>query len=204
MYLSRLQLDMRSSKVRRDLADPYEMHRTLVRAFAPSEQQKPSRFLWRLEPVGARGIPVVLIQAVADANWGILESLSHYLRFPVETRKVNLPAFVQPGRRYRFRLHANPTVTRQGRRYGLATEEKQIEWLCRQGERIGFKVESVQVTGNDVMRSKANGKDICLQRTSYEGILNPIDANGVIEAMRSGIGPGKAFGCGMLSLARIT
>ena len=50
MYLSKLTLDPRHLGARRDLADAYEMHRTLARAFAPDESSAPARFLWRLEP----------------------------------------------------------------------------------------------------------------------------------------------------------
>lgn len=55
---------------------------------------------------------------------------------------------------YRFRLFANPTVTRQGKRYGLVGEEQQLAWLARQGERHGFVVEAALVTFSEVLGSR--------------------------------------------------
>lgn len=43
-----------------------------------------------------------------------------------------------PGRRFRFRLRANPCVTRAGKRFGLMQSVDQECWLLRQGERYGF------------------------------------------------------------------
>lgn len=50
MFLSNPVLNPKSREARRDLANPYDLHRTLARAFAPDEQTAPGRFLWRLEP----------------------------------------------------------------------------------------------------------------------------------------------------------
>ena len=51
MLLHKVYLDLRCREVRRDLADPYEMHATLCRAFSEPEQKCPEgAFLWRLEP----------------------------------------------------------------------------------------------------------------------------------------------------------
>jgi len=41
-----------------------------------------------------------------------------------------------------------------------------------------------------------------IQPVSYKGVLNVRDAEGVVMLIRKGIGPAKAFGCGLLSLAR--
>lgn len=203
MQLSRLQLDLRGAQVRRDVADPYEMHRTLVRAFVKGETQEPPRFLWRVESASAWAEPIVLVQSGIEPNWKVLEDLPSYLKKPVDVKKVDVVALLQEQARYRFRLHANPTVTREGKRYGLVAEDKQLDWLARQGKRLGFRVETALVTGNDVLRSRAGGKDIWLQYTCFEGVLQPADTVALGSALYNGIGPGKAFGCGLLSLARL-
>jgi CRISPR system Cascade subunit CasE len=46
MFLSRLILDSRDPQDRRDLARPYEMHRTLWRAFPDDD---PGRVLFRVD-----------------------------------------------------------------------------------------------------------------------------------------------------------
>lgn len=50
MWISKLVLDLRSRSARRDLANPYEMHRTLSRAVSRALEEGKERLLWRVEP----------------------------------------------------------------------------------------------------------------------------------------------------------
>lgn len=202
MYLTRLRLDPRSAQARRDLADPYEMHRTLVRAFVQDPGQTPPRFLWRGEPGGAWSEPVVLVQSEEAARWSVLQALPNYLKAPAETREWQPAASLRVGESFRFRLFANPTVTREGKRLGLMSEEAQLAWLARQGERLGFAVEAALVTGSELLRSRKGDTRISLLRACFEGRLKVSDTAALAQAMSVGIGPGKAFGCGLLSLGR--
>ena len=200
MYLTRLRLDTRSAQVRRDLADPYEMHRTLVRVFVEDAQQAPPRILWRLEPAAAWSDPVVLVQAQQATDWSELVAMPNYLKGAVETRELSPERWLQAGKRLRFRLFANPTVTRGGKRLGLASEEAQLAWLSRQGERFGFVVNTALVIGSDLVHSRKGDTRISLLTACFEGWLQVLEPERIEEALRAGIGPGKAFGCGLLSL----
>ncbi|PJK08196.1 type I-E CRISPR-associated protein Cas6/Cse3/CasE [Lysobacteraceae bacterium NML120232] len=207
MYLTRLLLDPRSAQVRRDLGSPYEMHRTLVRAFVAEDGQTPPRFLWRLEPQMLWGSPpVVLVQSGHRADWGVLQALRSYLKTEPETKQLDAVQLFPNGQRCRFRLLANPTVSRAGKRLGLVGDDAQLAWLGRQGQRCGFTLESAQVTASDVLhvrKARADKDPISLQRVCFEGVLRVADAVQLKDALVSGIGPGKAFGCGLLSLARV-
>ena len=202
MHLTRLSLDSRSAQARRDLADPYEMHRTLTRAFVSDTGQTPPRFLWRLESGGAWHMPTVLVQSIHEADWTMLQALTGYLKRDAETKFLDLGQLLLHGARYRFRLFANPTVTRNGKRYGLISEDAQLAWLSRQGERRGFTVETALVTGSDLLTSRTGSMPISLQRACFEGILSVGDAGRLADVVQTGIGPGKAFGCGLLSMVR--
>lgn len=202
MYLTRLRLDPRSAQARRDLSDPYEMHRTLVRAFVRTDEQTPPRILWRAEPTSAWSDPVVLVQAQELADWTALQALPNYLKGAAETRPVQPEQWLHNGDRLRFRLFANPTVTRDGKRQGLVTEDAQLTWLARQGERLGFDVEAALVTGSELLRSRKGDHRISVLRVCFEGRLHVRDPAVLTDALRAGIGPGKAFGCGLLSLGR--
>lgn len=204
MYLTRLTLDPRSVQARRDLTDAYDMHRTLVRAFVADEQGTPSRFLWRLEP-GANpwASPTILVQSREPGNWDAQQALPGYLQRPAESKTLDLDALIQSQQQYRFRLLANPTVTRAGKRYGLMGETEQLAWLERQGERHGFQVKSALVSTSDLLDSRRKGSaPIMVQRACFEGLLQVSRADDVRQALINGIGPAKAFGCGLLSLAR--
>jgi CRISPR system Cascade subunit CasE len=204
MHLTRLRIDARSAQARRDLSDPYDMHRTLVRAFVSDETQKPPRFLWRVDTQAAWSDPVLLVQSSHAADWSVLAALPNYLKEQqgVESKFVAPEQLLQAGARYRFRLLANPTVTRDGKRYGLTSEEAQLAWLTRQGGRCGFSVEAGLVTSSDVLHSRKGDLRISLQRACFEGVLQAVDIQALEGALLAGIGPGKAFGCGLLSIAR--
>lgn len=202
MYLTRLRLDPRSARARSDLGDPYEMHRTLVRAFVRDAEQVPPRILWRAEPALAWSEPVVLVQAQEPADWSVLEALPNYLKSRAETRDISPEGWLQSGQSYRFRLFANPTVTRDGKRQGLVSEEAQLAWLARQGERHGFEVEAALVTGSEQLRSRKQDSRISVLQACFEGRLRVRDSTSLAAALRTGLGPGKAFGCGLLSLGR--
>lgn len=203
MYLTRLTLDPRSAQARLDLTNPYDMHRTLVRAFVADEQQKPPRFLWRLEPqLNWHAPPIVLVQSCIAADWQYLHVLPNYLRGSPETKIFDEKGNLGLHQCYRFRLFANPTVTRDGKRYGLLKEADQLAWLVRQGQRHGFELTSVIVTACDMLHTKKQAAGITLLRACYEGGLRVTDPGLLENAVRTGIGPGKAFGCGLLSLAK--
>ena len=203
MHLTRLTLDPRSAQARRDLGDAYDMHRTLARAFVADAQSPPARFLWRLEAgSNAWATPLVLVQSAAAADWSALQALANYLQRPVESKRLALEEWVEGGARYRFRLQANPTVTRQGKRYGLVGETEQLAWLGRQGERHGFSVEAALVTASDVLSSRKGAGQISVQRVCFEGVLRVQNLQAFSRALTAGIGPAKAFGCGLLSIAR--
>lgn len=203
MYLTKLTLDLRSTQARRDLGDAYEMHRTLTRAFVPDAQSRPPRFLWRLETASdsSQG-PTLLVQSQAIGDWVVLHRLPNYLLRPAETKNVELSRLVRLERRYRFRLLANPTVSRKGKRLALLQQGEQIAWFERQGDRHGFSVQSLIVRPHDLLNSSREGMaPICVQRVCFEGRLQVRQVVAFEQALVAGVGPAKAFGCGLLSVA---
>lgn len=198
MHLARLTLDLRNAAARRDLADAYDMHRSLVRAFVQDADQRPPRFLWRVEPESVWREPVLLVQSLVEPDWSAISSTG-YLKRPPETKTVDPQALIETDRLYRFRLFANPTITQQGKRYGLRTEDEQTGWLERKAAKCGFAVETGLVTSSDVVHLR--GDNICLQQACFEGVLRAKDANALQNALVQGVGSGKAFGFGLLSLS---
>lgn len=74
MYLSRLILNPRSRQVRNELADPYEMHRTINKAFpdANFKDNEPSGILFRVDLHPRTHIPTLLVQSRQKPDWGFL------------------------------------------------------------------------------------------------------------------------------------
>ena len=114
VYLSRLLLDLRSRGVRRDLADCYAMHRTLMSAFGSAPEAIPARehhgVLYRVEVPEPRFCPV-LVQSKSAPVWSELPG--RYLTDHPEaaaTKEItgSLQGLVR-GMTLRFRLRANAT-----------------------------------------------------------------------------------------------
>ncbi|MOA51988.1 CRISPR system Cascade subunit CasE [compost metagenome] len=94
-------------------------------------------------------------------------------------------------------------MTRDGKRRGLAAESEQLAWLQRQGERHGFALQAALVSASDLFDSRRKGgAAILVQRACFEGVLQVTRADTLRAALLDGIGPAKAFGCGLLSLVR--
>ncbi len=205
MYLSKLVLNPHHPQARRDLGDAYEMHRTLSRAYAPLASTSLPRFLWRLESgVGISSSATLLVQSDVSADWSALDALSGYVAEVLGNKPVDLEQLIETGVRYRFRLLANPTVTRNGKRYGLTKDEEQFGWLSRQGEKHGFLLTACQRLRSERIQTRQGrpSNRITVHSVLFEGLLNVTDRERMRQAISTGLGHGKALGLGLLSLAR--
>ena len=108
-----------------------------------------------------------------------------------------------PGEQLVFRLCANPTVKRDGKRHALWREEEQLDWFQRKAESGGFQVLSVrlQELGN-VQGWTRDRQQLNLFTVQYDGVLQVTDPHLLEQTIQNGIGPGKGLGFGLLSLAR--
>lgn len=120
-------------------------------------------------------------------------------------------------------------LDRAGRKKILAhvTQEQQTKWVLDRAERCGFKIlESADLGGElpvleDSQGQRVDGKNllingverslvefrrgdrrVTLAIASFEGVLEVSDPQALRHAVVNGIGRGKAYGCGLLTLAR--
>ena len=225
MYLSRLILNPRSRQVRRDLQMPYEMHRTIMRAFGPKDAE-PGRVLWRVDQEPRENRITLYVQSAAVPDWRPLcgthpdycldaeaAGVDHNPSPPADLSGLQL----KTGQVLAFRLRANPTVKRKvdgkknGVRLGLVGDDAQVEWLRRKGSTGGFQVLDAAVRCEDDPRDLAKGikqrasgeERMSLLSVRYEGRLSVTDPESFLNTLCSGVGSGKAFGFGLLSLARV-
>jgi len=132
------------------------------------------------------------------------------------------------GQRLRFRLRANPTKKvdtktgpdgkkKNGRRIALTNSEDRIAWLERKGEQHGFKLVDVEfstgrssavldltegrATGNRLSPDGKPASGLTFGSVVFEGLLEVSERGLFVEALKHGIGSGKAFGFGLLSIA---
>jgi CRISPR system Cascade subunit CasE len=201
MFLSQLILNPRSPQVRRELAEPYEVHRTLMHAF-PSPS---GRVLFRVDTSRETGTPVVLIQSPTVPDWSFLQGKGDYLAAPPQYKEFQ-PGF-RVGQLLYFRLRANPTVKRDGKRHGLLKEEDQMAWLERKGHTGGFRICSAQLIPEGLLQGRKMAEDdrhtLTHLAVRFDGVLEVMDSERLVAALQAGIGSGKGFGFGLLSLKRV-
>lgn len=220
MYLSQLILNPQSRQVRAEIANCYELHRTIMQAFHEQAVGK-ERVLFRLDIHPRTGVPFLLVQSTAQPVWEFLTtSEKNYLLPGKELEDLGAfnPAtkFFEPqfstGQIFHFRLKANPTVKKdrdgkkQGRRVGLFDENDQTAWLKRKLESAGAELLSVRTSnqadqGGHLFR-KEQRHVLTIHIVQFDGVLRVIQPDVFLAAVQAGIGSAKGFGCGLLSLAR--
>lgn len=194
LFLSRILLDLRSRQVRSELAQPYEMHRTLMRAFGkvPAGEGANARerfgVLFRADHDERRGRLIVYVQSLSKPDWSYLPLLRDYLSNDADQPNPACKDIAGPygklqnGQVLAFCLRANPTkrVAQEkkpdgglkGKRVGLLREEEQIDWLVRKGQerekgkRGGFEIVTKEVPGPKGVKQTTP----CVKVT-HEGVL---------------------------------
>lgn len=220
IYLSRLMLDPTNRRVRHELNNVYELHRTVMSGFPPT-LPKDERVLFRLDE-DHDGRPTLLVQSQTEPDWSGLAA--SYLRPSDPFDPIPNPAVkrveldFRAGQMLRFRLRANPTVKqkqdgqKQGHRVAIAREEKQLEWLSRKAEAGGFRIRPTDVRVAELGREFGLTKEdpradkrhhVELHVVQFDGFLQVADPACFAKTLRAGIGSAKGFGCGLLSLAAL-
>jgi CRISPR system Cascade subunit CasE len=189
--------------------NPYMVHKKIWNLFPDKADEKRS-FLFRVENLGQKGVQHILLQSSYEpqpAN-GELVLLN-------KPKKVQFDGITN-GASYRFLLRANPTkkikdsggkTTNQGKvRVPIIDEDEIIAWLSRQFEGLA-EIKAVTLAQQDLLyfhKNKGNQKHVGkIQTVTYSGILTVVESESLVNKMKDGIGPAKAFGCGLLTLAKI-
>lgn len=209
-------MNMRSREVRADLADSQRLHMRIMQMFNDTPRDI-NRVLYRIEGMDA---PVVIVQAEARPNTAVLPS--DYVRAAIRVRDDLEHAFscIQNGQKLHFRLRANVTkklATQQqsnGKRVAITNAEEQVAWLLRKSQHAGFSVlpDPFAIDGyaltvidegksHGVKRKHLTPNKLTHLGVRYEGSLEVTDAILFADALRNGIGPAKAYGFGLLSVA---
>ncbi|MGH7390344.1 MAG: type I-E CRISPR-associated protein Cas6/Cse3/CasE [Candidatus Rokuibacteriota bacterium] len=185
--------------------------------------------LYRIESGPRDGTPWLLVQSAVEPQWSQLPA-GYVLSGNDGRQNLEVKAIaerygqLQPGMRLRFRLFANPTrkvdtrsgpdgQRRHGRRVELRGEQACLDWLSGKAEHHGFELTSVQATPsvpNVLARpglkmvgrrsDAAGGPHVTVATVLFEGELRINDVDAFRRALCGGIGPGKAYGCGLFSI----
>ncbi|MDO5142113.1 MAG: type I-E CRISPR-associated protein Cas6/Cse3/CasE [Eubacteriales bacterium] len=120
---------------------------------------------------------------------------------------------ITPGSIWRFRLVADPTKSCQeptqpqkGFVRTCGSVPQQARWLLDRAQKHGFQLteNSFAVTGNKwyLFRKGTTHDSVSLLAVTYEGLLQVTDAEAFRTTLCQGIGHGKAYGMGLLTVIR--
>jgi CRISPR system Cascade subunit CasE len=226
MYLTRAYLNPRRRGAIRLLGHPQRMHAAVLAGFPPLPAD--ARVLWRLDSDEPHR-PVLWIVSPYRPD---LAHLAEQAGWPGsdapqwESRSYEpLLKQLDAGQQYAFRLTANPTraiapdgTGRRGKRVEHVTAARQAAWLLARAENAGFRVAEsgtcmpgtddpalqLQLADRAKVRFTKNGHDgtITIARVTYEGMLEVTGPDALRHALTFGIGRARAYGCGLLTLAK--
>ena len=197
------------------------MHRTLLQAF-PTGSVHTGRvaddaigLLFRVDEDARTGNLHLLAQSQQPPQWAGLIATDYLLATGTDNPAVREVALqFQEGQLLAFRLRADPTkrlsagTGNKGKRVGIYDEEAQLAWLARKGEQHGFRLLQAHVSRDGKIKQAQaiqaqNGvHDLELFSVQFDGVLQVSDPAALVRSVGAGIGSGKAFGFGLLSLAR--
>lgn len=217
-WFSRAYINPRLRQGRKLITNAQAMHAAVLACFPPDVADI-GRVLWRLDEEHPRYTLYVVSPAKPD-----LRPLDEQAGWSLEPGQsldyASLLARVEAGSRWRFRLRANPVrslASSDGGRGRIAphvTPAQQIDWLLHRTEKNGFDIvnldgrPAVEVTARDdrhfVKNDYAAGRrrGVTLREAQFDGILECTDQSLLRRALTQGIGRGKAYGCGLMTLVK--
>jgi CRISPR system Cascade subunit CasE len=184
--------------------------------------------LYRVDESSTRPAQV-LVQSRELPNWaalpdGYLFGSGGELENPACKPVNDFYAELRQGMALRFRLRANPTrriagkseaekPEKRGKRVELRGEEQWHAWLARKGDQHGFEPRRNWLGAVDVQmidQGKLQGwrgrevgtRRMTLAAVLFNGRLEVTEVELFRQALVNGIGSGKAYGFGLLSVAR--
>lgn len=188
------------------LNNAYEWHRAIWSLFPGIDRGKVAPFLYAVKSMNlAHGASLLVqssVEPVAKSNVAMLNA----------TKLIN--ARLHIGQHLGFRLTANPTrciedmeaKPRKKRNRGkcrvpLIREEEQVAWLQRRLLDAAV-VHACKTTMNTPVYFRKGSRAGKIVPITFEGRIEIREADKVLEVWRQGIGPAKAFGCGLMLVRR--
>jgi len=173
----------------------------------------------------------VLVQSRIEPAWHKVsenEARDYFAAKPKVKEVERLYAAITAGQVFSFRLRANVTRKiktksdpdgrrRNGNRVQLWDESRQLDWLARKAAAGGFEIVTANLNGiksypaaqanpGGTIKGRKEGPTggpipLTFGGVLFEGLLKVTDAGAFRETLAAGVGPAKAYGFGLLSVA---
>lgn len=218
MFFTHMPLNPTRRATRELVSSPQRLHAAILGGFLPDEADR-DRVLWRLDAPERHRLDLYVLSAVEPSFEGVADQAGWPGRPTWRTASYRpLLDRLEGGQRWIFRLRANPVRhvraegQSRGKRFAIPRTPDQLAWLLRQGNKHGFRVPdggagtpNVRISEQRTDRfSRDDGerrRQVTLATVAFDGVLEVSDPGALQEALASGIGPAKGYGCGLLTLA---
>ncbi len=210
MYLSRVELDTTRRSTMLALSNPQKLHGAVEASFSGVRRRR----LWRLDKLGGKLYLLLLSEDKPELSGLAGQFGPQDGGVLPETRSYDpLLQRISAGSVWQFRLTANPVKScpnhdgRESRGVVRAhcTVEYQKQWLLERAAKHGFALEAdgFDVTASQWLRfakGGESGRPVSLLSVTYEGVLKVTDAALFCLLLTNGIGRGKAYGLGLMTV----
>jgi len=204
---------------RRLLASPQRMHAAVLSGFP--DHSEGDRVLWRLDQASRHDLNLLIVSPTAPDLTHLIEQAGWPTRSDATWETHSYDSFLArlaAGQAWAFRLRANPVVRRRdstGRTKTIPlTLRGQRDWLLGRAGSLGVRFAeddegfpSFQVAdrkAESFTRANAErGRQVSIVTAQFDGMLEVADAERLRRALTDGVGRAKAYGCGLLTLARL-
>lgn len=201
------------------LASPERLHATVESGF-PSSADKKFRNLWRIDRLGN----VLYLLVLSDGKPDFTHIVEQF-GWPGAEQKWETKDYapllgrIELGQKWQFRLRANPVhsvkqpsnsqaqkPTKRGKVYAHVTVQQQEQWLLDRAAKYGFSLQesSFRVVQQEVKKFQRQRNPVTLGIATFEGILEVEDVALFLRTLICGIGRAKAYGCGLLTITRVS
>lgn len=221
MYLSKMALNPARRGGRFLLGNPQAMHAAVMASFPPADTEG-QRVLWRIDRM-EHDVNVYVVSPT-EPDFSHLIEQAGWATSTWQTRDY-LPLLdrVAADQQWAFRLQANPVKQSavgesKGKRLAHVTPDQQIAWLKQREAQNGFSIVessdgSAFVQVNSKTKTTFGRRDpnlqgtksaVTLVRAQFDGLLTVTDAGLFRNTLTQGIGRAKAYGCGLMTIAKAT
>ncbi|WP_125613119.1 type I-E CRISPR-associated protein Cas6/Cse3/CasE [Specibacter cremeus] len=220
MYLSRFGVNPARRGARHLLGNPQAMHAAVLAGFPPETDRDAGRVLWRVDRDAH--VANLYVLSPREPDFTHLVEQAGWATATWDTKDYRpLLDRLDVGQRWAFRLHANPVKqsadpAMKGKRLPHVTPAQQTQWLVDRAARNGFDLVAddagepmVEVSsrtrvafGRKDPHHPGNKKPVTLARAQFDGVLSIADVDAFKSALTRGIGRGKAYGCGLMTIVK--
>lgn len=223
---TRILLNPQKRGGRKLLTNPQAMHAAVRAAFPPDLDETAARIMWRLDTAGHEHTLYLIGPEEPDRS--VIVDQAGWPSRPGETADYRplLDALTR-GQERGFRLTANPVKSvpveggKRGKIVPHVTPEQQLGWLAGKASGHGFEIRQADISGDDgdsydavvdrradlsftrIEPASSTRHRVVLRTARFEGSLRVTDVELFRRALTQGIGRGRAYGCGLMTLKRL-